>query len=304
MAKILLSAVGGPVSVGIIRHLQSLGHEVHGMDCRPTAVGRHFVDVFHLSPLAAHEDAYLAFLKELLRDIDVFFPFVDEELWTIVRNPGALTSEKSVLAVSPRKTLEICTDKIYFQKHMEAAGIPIAPRTTGVPAIVKPRRGRGGVGVKIVEDTGELGFFLENENFLAQSLLSGPEYTVDVLVDRTGGWINGLARLRLQSKGVSTVGRIEQAEDILSLAQRVVRELPFYGPINIQIMRDKDEGRPFLVEVNPRLSGSIMFTVLGGFDLLGAAISLHLNNEYNDAAYIHDGLEITRYWSEYCEKPK
>ena len=300
MANILLSAVGGPVAVGIIRHFQALGHYVIGTDIRDDAIGRDFANRFVVSPVSTDQLNYIPFLRQMLGEVDLFFPFIDEEILTIAENWNVLADLHDRLLVSPPATLLTCTDKIRFQALMEEAGFPVVPRTATVPAVVKPRHGRGGRAVVFVYSQAELNERCENSDILAQQYMGGPEYTVDILLDREGRWLQGVARRRLLARGVSLEGQIDQAEDVLALARRATEALLFRGPINIQIIRDETTNRPYLLEINPRLSGSVMFTVLAGFDLLAAAVNLHLFGESTLSCRIQNGLRISRYWSEKC----
>lgn len=299
MSRILLSAVGGPVSVSVIRHLQGLGHQVVGMDLSDHAVGRHFCDAFYRSPRATDAPAYLDFLAAIDGEFDIFFPFVDEELRTI-----AEAAERPVFAkvvMSSRETLLLCTDKVAFQRFSEERGLPIAPIAVAPPAVAKPAHGRGGRGVRVVDSEAELAGLLGRDDTVVQRHIEGMEYTVDVLVDNDGGWLFGVARQRLVARGVSTLGRIHMDEAVLTAARAFVAAIPFRGPINLQCIREVATGRVFVIEINPRLSGSVIFTVLGGFDVLDSAVELACGGYPQVPAAIRDGLTISRYWSECCE---
>ena len=299
MSRILLSAVGGPVAVSVIRHLQGLGHAVVGMDLSDRAVGRHFCDAFFRSPLATDAPAYLDFLSAIEGEFDFFFPFVDEEIRTIAEAP-----ERSVFAkvvMSPRESLLLCTDKVAFQRFAEDRLLPIAPTATCVPAIAKPAHGRGGRGVRVITDNTELPPLLGRTDTVVQQKIEGVEYTVDVLVGKDGRWLYGVARQRVEARGVSTLGRIDMNEDVLAAARAFVEAIPFCGPINLQCFRETATGRVFVIEINPRLSGSVIFTVLAGFDLLGASVAVAMGEQPDLPESVNNGLTIARYWSESCE---
>ena len=46
---------------------------------------------------------------------------------------------------------------------------------------------------------------------------------------------------------------------------QISKLLNFYGPINIQLIQDKN-GKIWLIEINPRLSGSVEFSIKAGFN--------------------------------------
>jgi hypothetical protein len=84
--RVMISAAASPASISILRHLRSLGHTVIGIDAALDAepLGRAFCDVFHVSPLAG-SPVYLEFLQRRLGEVDLFLPFIDEELIAIAQ---------------------------------------------------------------------------------------------------------------------------------------------------------------------------------------------------------------------------
>lgn len=290
--------MGGPTSVSMIRHLQNHGHRVIGMDCRADAVGRHFCDDFRISPPALDVDLYVHFLKSLDFEFDVFFPFVDEELRAIALAEPHLNALRQRLFLSPDHTLLDCTDKVKFQKLATDLQLPIAPLTLRPPAIAKPRHGRGGKGVVTVDDAELLTYFLQKPDYLCQQKITGDEYTVDILVDHGGQWVFGAARRRILARGVSVIGQIDMADDVLRLAHQVVSSIRFRGPINIQMIREANTGHLYLIEVNPRLSGSLIFSTMAGFDIFSASLDVFAGRIPELPESLEDGLCILRYWSE------
>ena len=292
-----MSAAGSAAATGIIRHLRQLGHQVIGMDADALAapLAQDECDEFVLAPLAQHPD-YPAFLTQLLPSFDLFIPFIDEELRVLASGRIA----PSVLAktlLCPASTLELCTSKIRLQEFCEQHGLPIAPLTTQVPAIFKPEFGRGGRGIHRLDTTAQLSC-AQQQSGVIQTLLQGTEYTVDVLVDETGRWLFGLPRKRLQTAGVSRIGEVEQHPTVLALAKRCVAQIPFAYGINIQIMLDQS-GQAHLIEINPRLAGSAIFSVAAGFDIFDLVIKLYTRQEFSLPGTENIvKLRSIRYWQE------
>ena len=65
---------------------------------------------------------------------------------------------------------------------------------------------------------------------------------------------------------MSIVGKIVK-ENIKKQIILISKLLKFYGPINIQFIKDESE-KIWLIEINPRLSGSIEFSIKAGFNPL------------------------------------
>jgi carbamoyl-phosphate synthase large subunit len=148
----------------------------------------------------------------------------------------------------------------------------------------------------LVDDEAVFALLSAKEQGILQQQLKGVEYTVDCLFGKDSALLSAVARQRLLAAGVSTIGRIDQNPQVLELVTAVSKKLNFRGLVNIQIMLT-DAG-PKLIEINPRLSGSLMFTILAGADLADAAIRLWLNDEQPPAFTLSEKT-FCRYWSEY-----
>ena len=253
--RIMMSAAASPVAPGIIRHLQMLGHTVIGHDSSPY-IEKTIADRHIRSPRAIG-NAYLRFLQNFENSYELYLPFLDEEL----RLFGLTGQPAKCVVRSPNSTLLTFTSKVLQQRALAGAGLPVAPE---IEVIIKPDEGRGGKGILKTTMAG---------GFVVQQLLKGQEYTIDVLTDLEGNFLFAVPRERLVTNGVSVIGRINMDDDLIELARDVVSKFTFNGPINIQVMVSKEADH--IIEVNPRLSGSCMFTVMAGWDILDATIRLH-----------------------------
>ena len=258
--RIMMSAAGSAVAPSIIRHLQSLGHTVIGHDSSPwittTGANRHV-----RSPRATGNE-YLRFIRNFENSYDLYLPFLDEELRVFALSGITRLGEPAKLIRSPNVTLLTFASKVRQQRALTLAGLPVCPEAK---VIIKPDEGRGGKGIIQIETSMAGGF-------VVQQHLTGPEYTIDVLTDLEGNFLFAVPRERLAASGVSTIGRIVMDEDLIDLARDVVGKFQFAGPINIQVMQAPDDD--YIIEVNPRLSGSCMFTVMSGWDILADTIKV------------------------------
>lgn len=110
---------------------------------------------------------------------------------------------------------------------------------------------------------------------IAIAYLPGSEYSVDVLADR-GECLGSVVRLRLAADGgLATVAEVVDEPDVEEAALKVAQSLGVSYVNNIQFRRDA-HGVPKLLEVNPRLPGTIGLTVEAGLNLPLAAFCLAL----------------------------
>jgi carbamoyl-phosphate synthase large subunit len=107
---------------------------------------------------------------------------------------------------------------------------------------------------------------------LVQENLPGQEYSVDVLADRRGRVVASVPRIRQRvDSGVSVGGYTLDDQELERFARAVVETVGLAYVSNVQIRRDAD-GRPALLEVNPRVPGSLALTVAAGVDMARLAV--------------------------------
>lgn len=295
--KLLMSAATSGAAASLVRHLQALGHFVVGMDANACAAdyGRYLCDEFILAPLATSAD-YPGFLASIANRFDLFIPFLDEELFLFAQGRISPDVARKTLLSDP-ETLNICLDKKRFQEFCSSRRLPVAATADAPPAVFKPRFGRGGKGVVMLEDQALLDYYAQKDGVL-QRRISGIEYTVDALFGKMGELLFAVPRKRLEAAGVSRIGEIEFNPAVLKVVEHCAAELRFRYAVNIQVIQASD-GSLHLLEINPRLAGSVIFTIMAGFDLLEQAVRL-----YRDEPVVIPArgdlrsLRIVRHWSE------
>jgi len=277
--NILMSAAGSAASISIIKHIQSLGHRVIGIDANKNSesLAKLHCDDFYLSPLCDNSE-FIPFINSLVDKFDLYIPFIDEELRCLVNSKSLLPEIVPKIILNNKEAIENCTSKVNFQAFCQQHDLPVAAKTSTVPAIFKPEFGRGSKGIFIIEDDELIPFFQKKVGVI-QELIKGMEYTVDVLTSQQGQWLFAVARKRIETAGVSRIGEIDQHPIVLNLAKLCTEKFQFKGPVNIQIMLDK-KNIAHLIEINPRFSGSLIFSTLAGFDIIDLAIKDWLDQPY------------------------
>jgi carbamoyl-phosphate synthase large subunit len=296
--RVMISAAASPAAISVLRHLRSLGHTVVGIDAAVEAepLGRAFCDIFHVSPLADSPE-YLPFLISRLAEVDVFLPFIDEELIAIAEGWGRIAPELAArIALSAPQVLLDCTDKCRFQRACEEAGLPIAPTAREPPAFFKPRYGRGGRGVIALHDT-LLFDAMQGRDGVTQRAIQGEEFTIDAIFDRGGNLVATSPRRRIRAAGVSTIGEVSPDRPLHDLAARLGQRWQFRYAINFQVIRDST-GYDWIIELNPRLSGSGIFSAMAGCDPFAATIALWSGEPWSGTPR---RLRVWRYWQEISE---
>lgn len=172
--------------------------------------------------------------------------------------------------VSELDTVSSLFDKIEAAKVFKEAGFPI-PKTYSVlsatmPAIAKPRHGGASKGIQIFRDIEDLMHLHNLTDYIVQEYIEyRKEYTVDAYVDSKGRILVIVPRERIEVLGGESVRtktcRNSQLEEF---SRRVIEKFNLRGPVNLQFIHDLDNDRFLLMEVNPRLGGAVIGSILAG----------------------------------------
>ena len=263
MKKILISASNGPIMLELISHLRKSFYVI-GIDSNSNGLAKKYCNEFYKSP-KGNDPKFINFLKKIGNKVDKIFLFVDEELKNVSKNLKKLKKIKNKIVISPKKTIFLCDNKENLKKYLnkiENINIPNFKRNK--LNIIKPKIGRGSKNIIISKNKALLSLYLKNNKYLVEEFIQGKEYTVDCLFDNIGNLIFSLPRERISAQNVSIIGKIIKDSKIDKIVENISKKITFYGPINIQIIKAKK--KYFLVEINPRLSGSIIFSIKSGFD--------------------------------------
>lgn len=315
--RVLITGVGAGGVVSIIRALRSgLGDPyIVGVDAAPLAVGSCFVDRFCTVPLACDPNYVVEVYRLCRRErINVVIVSVDEEIAVLVREKDKFAGIGTVLALADAENVLLCLDKLRLCKTLETAGIPV-PRTCllgdwpyqeGERLILKPRTSRGSRGVRAVYSTGDFYYYknrLEGDGYLAQEMIVGNEYTVDVLRNADGRFLATVPRLRVSTKsGMSIKGITVRDLTLIQLTQKAVDVVGLYGACNVQWIVD-GLGRPWLIEINPRLAGTVCLSVEAGANIPAELVKLFGIPGYKGTPMdFREGVTMLRYW-EACFLP-
>lgn len=257
--RVLIEAVGSPVWGPMLPWLHRAAESVTGADIDPMAWGLHVGDKGIVVPAYGRTHAWSA-LKRVCREerIDTVFPSVQEGLpgWASRKSRFARIGVR--VAVSPERTIRICTDKwltfLFLKKH----GIPTPETSLRMKfGVIKPRVGRGGRGV-VLRASRSARYTMRG--MISQELLEGMEFSADVLCDGTPEPVCVVVRDRLAvESGVSVRGRVVADSEVEGLVRRIVSLSPFLGPVNVQGFRTRRG--VFVTEINPRIAGGMSLSM-------------------------------------------
>jgi carbamoyl-phosphate synthase large subunit len=278
--RVLVTGAGGPAAIAAMKSLrEDPTVELLAADMDPWAAGLYLVprQARTLIPAGAAPD-FTAVLLDRCRalDVQVVLPTVDAELRPLANARMRFADQGVDLLLAPAAALDVILDKLTLAGH--CAGVVRVPRTERLhpgtdpaswsyPVVVKPRSGSGSRGFLIVSSAAELAALAGEPGLLVQELLPGEEYSIDVLADALGHVIASVPRLRARvDSGVSVGGRTVHDAELESFGRAVAEATGITFVANVQCKRD-EAGRPALLEVNPRMPGTLGLTVAAGVDM-------------------------------------
>jgi len=156
--------------------------------------------------------------------------------------------------------------------------------TASYPVVVKARQGTGATGVRYARNAEELvGFFAElsEKSGSPDDLIydrSSPilqEYIPGELHDVTAFCVNGEMKLGLTQERVVTrplsggpgiVNLTTRTDELLEFSRTIVCETQWTGVLLLDFKIDERDGKPRLLEVNPRFWGTTWLTVRAGYN--------------------------------------
>lgn len=292
----LLTGAGAPGGPGIIKALrQDPTIDLLLADANPHASGRALHAPFFQIPKAS-DAAFIDHIYQICLEqkIDVLLPLVTRELEVLAPCKKRFLEIGTRIVVSDAEQLHAANDKLLLMQTLKQAGIPVAEfytaktaseiadyaRKLGYPqkkVCIKPALSNGSRGMRILDaGAGSFEAFFEQKpgnthttlesiialfgdrllpDMLVMEYLPGEEYTVDALLDG-GEPLLLLPRTRIaMNNGISVAGVFEENREIIDYATRVFRCMKLHGPNGLQVKRG-DDGKFYILEINPRLQGS------------------------------------------------
>jgi carbamoyl-phosphate synthase large subunit len=213
--------------------------------------------------------------------IDLIVPGVDEELLRLAGKKGA--SGWPRILVPDVSFVSLMLDKLEAALALAAIRLD-APKTVPIerfkeisfPLIAKPRSGRGSRGVVLLKYPEQVAAYLtlqdgEVENYIAQELIIGDEYTVFVMADGGEAPCAVIPVRAFEKRGVTVRAQTEANAAIITYARAFQAHFRPSGCYNIQCMLTPD-GRVFPFEVNPRISTTFVLAIATGYDPIPVAL--------------------------------
>lgn len=319
MVVVLLASVGTDSAIAVCEGLRAhFGDDVRlvGVDLKPAVACLPMLDDFaQVPPRSA--DNYIPELVRFARDQGAthIWPLSTEGQTISAAEKDNHFAEFTTIC-SPLSAVQIANDKIRLYEFSQSRMLPTpayqvvdsieslrrAAEELGYPkkpVVLKVANGTGAQGLKIVKPgLSDTEMFLSRLNrdltleravrqlecvrrfprMMLTEYLPGDEFSVDVLTYQ-GRWYGGVVRRRDDSIfGLATDAVVVDRPDVLDLARKYAEGLALEFVSNIQF-RGSEDGKPRLMEVNPRVPGTIGLSIASGGNLPALALALSIGRE-------------------------
>ncbi len=334
-----MTGAGAPGAAGILKCLEQDNNvHVVSADADPEATGKYLVKEFVCIPTADKPDftdKVLSICRE--KNIHVLMPLVTKELIPLSQRIKEFELAGTKLLVSSTASLEIANNKSRLYEFLQWRGLKIpdfrvvenveqfqnAVAELGHPSkqvCFKPSVSNGSRGFRIITEQFNEADILFNQKpsnvfirlndalrvlssahfpeLLVSQYLPGDEYSVDCLCNQ-GNALLVLPRLRKKMvNGISVKGEFVREDKIIDYCTRIIKELQLHGNIGIQV-KANDEGEFLVLEINPRVQGTISAALGAGVNLPLLAVKQELGLPIlPEELIIKWGVRFSRYWEE------
>jgi len=278
--------------LAIIRSLGEKGISVTAGDFKKLSIGffsKHCKrKVLYPSPSKNPE----LFKRKLLRYVsknktDVLIPVSNPALYVVSRSLNDFYQYTSV-PIPPYETIMKAVDKSLTLNFAESIPCPqtFVPRgisevnvlagKLSYPVVVKPRISSGSRGLKYANNPAELVYYFKATARkygvpLVQEYIPGDEiYGVSALFNKESKpralFVHKRIRQFPITGGPSTYRMSVSNPALAKLGSKLLEEMKWYGVAMVEFKVDPRDGKPKLMEVNPRFWGSLNLAIAAGVD--------------------------------------
>ena len=246
-----------------------------------------------------------------IEKIDVIIPNFDAELYNFIKISPQL-KDLGIETFLPTNEQFESRDKVKLFKFGEKHGFLIPKDKTiydvselsatakefGYPLVVKGKYYEATVAYTL--EQAQKAFHKLNAKWglpiIVQEFISGTEVNIAALGDGEGNTISAvpMRKLFITDKGKAWAGITLEEQSLIDLAEKFIQATKWRGGFEIEIMRTQD-GKPYIMEVNPRFPAWIYLTVGAGQNQPAALVKLALGEKVKPFTTYAVGKLFIRY---------
>ena len=280
-----LGLIGGSMAKSIKART---AHTVFGCDIYPrewTALAGE-LDFFQ-ARLATEGEPYVEQLRETVRrnGLDFLIPLTDPEVDALAPRKAEFRALGCTVCVPEERVAALCRRKDTMNRFLAEKGacalipteaaVPCRPCPFPFPAMVKPRSGRSSLGQAVAADEKSYQTALAGrEDCIVQPFLEGDIFCVDVARDAFGHTRAAARQELLRNKsGLGMTVEVLPSHPLEAVCAAIAEAVGLVGVVNMEFIRHGDDF--FFLEVNPRFSGGVGFSMAAGMDFAEMMLCCH-----------------------------
>ncbi len=312
MKRFLLTALGTNNNSTVCKYLkENCNNYVVGTDIYPENYipSSKITDKFYQVSSVLNMDEYIKELYDicLKENIDYLLPVIDEEVYAISLNKVKFEDIGVKITCSNSKSIEICSNKLKCCKFLKE-NFPLVYIKTNIlsenitgnyPLFIKPINGRASNNCFKINSKKELDLYqkvLSAEKYIIQEYIDGDFYTADFVNDNVNKKFYCLIRQELvrNKNGCGVVVKTVKNNSIEKLIKDIINKIGYTGIGNCEFVINKN--RVYIIEINPRLSAGIDYSIKSGFDVIKAELNMIEEKEQDiNTKFLYNKIFVRRY---------
>lgn len=245
---------------------------------------------------------------------DLVIPMNDDIAIILSKNKEELSRYTTVevndwnifrIAMDKYETMRICMDNdIPCPKTLfSLEAVSSFNELIKFPLVVKPRTGCGAVGFHISKDVSDLRKFYEAavkkygpcliQEYIPQT---DYQYKAELFIDRIGKVKSAIVFTKLRwypiDGGSSTLNVTVNRPDIVSTCVKLLKTIGWKGYADIDLIQDPRDGLAKVIEINPRITGSVKICFKAGVNFSQQIIENFTGNEVANMMEYKEGIYL------------
>jgi len=265
--NVLVFPAASEVGLEIHRALRNCKEVIlHGANQAGQNIAEFVFKRMHRLP-PVYESDCLPRLQELIttNNIDAIFPAHDDVLLWLANRTDRLSA---AVISSSAQTCSICRSKQATYKALrDVIRVPKLLNTQEqpvFPVFVKPDCGQGSYRARCINDNEAFKLACAREpDLIVMEHLPGREYTIDCFSTKDAVIFSAVRERQKTKTGIATLSRPIDMPIARTWAERISEKLDLQGAWFFQ-MKEDSNGKPCLLEVSPRIAGSMALSRAAG----------------------------------------
>lgn len=246
--------------------------------------------------------SYNAIRRELEEyHYDLVIP-LNDDVAIILSKYKVQLSELTTLAVEDWDIFQMASDKLRTMMVCMKKHLPCPITFTSkqdylnnkgevlFPLVVKPRTGCAAVGFYVANNEEDLLEYYDKAELKYGKMLiqeyipqDGLQYKCELFIDHSGELKGSCVFAKVRwypiNGGSSTLNETVDRPDIIDNCQNLLKEIGWRGYADIDLIEDKRDGKVKIMEINPRITGSVKICYEAGVNFSQLILDDFLGNE-------------------------